>query len=92
MDGLPGWRIVDEHKLVKEFKCRDFLSALALTNAIGGIAEDEGHHPDITVGWGKVVVELWTHSVGGLSEYDFVVAAKIDAMADDLSPQFAPQD
>ena len=76
------------HRIQKRFECRDFLSALALTNAFGGIAEDEGHHPDLTVGWGKVVVDLWTHSADGLSEYDFIVAAKIDAIAQKLHPQF----
>ncbi|MEE2789813.1 MAG: 4a-hydroxytetrahydrobiopterin dehydratase [Myxococcota bacterium] len=78
---LSGWRIVDNARLVKRFAQPDFLSALALTNAFGGIAEDEGHHPDLTVGWGKVIVELWTHDVDGLSIYDFIVAAKLDAYA-----------
>ena len=88
LSAITGWDIIEGHRIQKRFECRDFLSALALTNAFGGIAEEEGHHPDLTVGWGKVVVDLWTHSADGLSEYDFIVAAKIDAIAQKLHPQF----
>lgn len=73
------WEVVEEKKIRKEFTFPDFKSALAFVNKVGGIAESEGHHPDIQLGWGRVVVELWTHAIGGLSENDFILAAKIDA-------------
>ena len=74
-----GWKVVDEHHLEKEFRFKDFREALDFTNRIGAIAEQEGHHPDIFLSWGKVKLELWTHSVGGLSENDFILAAKADS-------------
>ena len=72
------WRIVDEHHLEKEFRFRDFEQALSFTNAIGAIAEREGHHPDIHLAWGKVRIEIWTHKIDGLTRSDFILAAKID--------------
>ena len=74
-----GWRVVDEHHLEKSFDFPDFASALAFTNAVGAVAEEEGHHPDIHLAWGKVRVTIWTHKIDGLSRSDFVLAAKIDA-------------
>jgi len=76
----PGWKVVDEHHLEKEYRFADFKSALAFTNRVGGLAEEEGHHPDILLSWGKVVIQLWTHKINGLSESDFILAAKIDAL------------
>ena len=73
-----GWRIVDEHHLEKEFAFRDFAEALAFTNRVGALAEEEGHHPDIYLAWGKVRITIWTHKIDGLSRSDFVLAAKID--------------
>jgi 4a-hydroxytetrahydrobiopterin dehydratase len=73
-----GWEVVNEHHLRKEFGFRDFAEALAFTNRVGAIAEKEGHHPDIELSWGKVVVTIWTHKIDGLTESDFVLAAKID--------------
>ena len=73
-----GWRVVDEHHLEKDFKFPDFAQALSFTNAIGAIAEREGHHPDIHLAWGKVRVQIWTHKIDGLTRSDFVLAAKID--------------
>ncbi|MGZ8868559.1 MAG: 4a-hydroxytetrahydrobiopterin dehydratase [Thermoanaerobaculia bacterium] len=73
-----GWRVVDEHHLEKEFRFPDFAEALSFTNAIGAIAEREGHHPDISLAWGKVVVTIWTHKIDGLTRSDFILAAKID--------------
>jgi 4a-hydroxytetrahydrobiopterin dehydratase len=73
------WNIVDEHHLEKEFTFPDFAQALAFTNRVGGIAEAEGHHPDIYLAWGKVRVTIWTHKAGGLTRADFVLAAKIDS-------------
>ncbi|HEX7677179.1 MAG TPA: 4a-hydroxytetrahydrobiopterin dehydratase [Thermoanaerobaculia bacterium] len=72
------WRVVDEHHLEKEYTFPDFAQALAFTNRIGAIAEEEGHHPDIYLAWGKVGVKIWTHKVDGLTRADFVLAAKMD--------------
>ena len=77
---LRGWDAVDDHHLSKSISFPDFATALAFVNEIGALAEKEGHHPDITLSWGKVGIQLWTHSVGGLSESDFVLAAKIDKL------------
>ena len=71
------WRVVDEHHLEREFRFPDFAQALAFTNEVGAIAEEEGHHPDIYLAWGKVRVTIWTHKVDGLTRSDFVLAAKI---------------
>ena len=73
-----GWQVIGEHHLEKEFAFPDFATALAFTNRIGAIAEEEGHHPDIHLAWGKVRVTIWTHAVDGLTRSDFVLAAKID--------------
>ena len=75
------WSVVGEHHLEKEFHFPDFAKALAFTNAIGAVAEAEGHHPDIQLAWGKVRVTIWTHKIDGLTRSDFVLAAKIDAVA-----------
>jgi 4a-hydroxytetrahydrobiopterin dehydratase len=73
-----GWRVIDEHHLEKEYTFPDFVQALAFTNAVGAIAEEQGHHPDIYLAWGKVRVTTWTHKIDGLTRSDFVLAAKID--------------
>ncbi|HSN69422.1 MAG TPA: 4a-hydroxytetrahydrobiopterin dehydratase [Thermoanaerobaculia bacterium] len=73
-----GWEVVSGHHLRKEFRFRDFAEALAFTNRIGAIAEEQGHHPDIELAWGRVGVAIWTHKIDGLTESDFVLAAKID--------------
>ncbi len=75
-----GWRVIDEHHLEKEFRFPDFAEGLSFTNAVGAIAEREGHHPDIHLAWGKVRITIWTHKVDGLTRSDFVLAAKIDAI------------
>ena len=75
-----GWRVVDEHHLEKDFTFDDFAQALSFTNAVGAIAEREGHHPDIYLAWGKVRITIWTHKIDGLTRSDFVLAAKIDAV------------
>src|SRR4029077_11378055 len=75
-----AWRVVDEHHLEKEFRFPDFAQALAFTNKVGAIAEEEGHHPDIYLAWGKVRVTIWTHKVDGLTRSDFVLAAKIERL------------
>ena len=76
---LPGWTLA-AGRLRGAFRFPDFAQALAFVNAIGALAEAEDHHPDLTLSWGKVGVELWTHSVEGLSENDFILAAKIEAL------------
>ena len=73
-----GWRVVKKKQLEKEYKFKDFLGALKFTNRVGKIAEQVQHHPDIFLTWGKVKLNIWTHKVGGLTESDFILAAKID--------------
>jgi 4a-hydroxytetrahydrobiopterin dehydratase len=65
-------------RLVKQYRFPDFRQALAFVDRVGELAEEEGHHPDIELGWGRVKLTLWTHSIGGLSENDFILAAKAD--------------
>lgn len=79
LDG--GWEIVEEHHLTKTFTFPNFVEALAFVNRIGAVAEEQGHHPDLYLTWGKVRVDLWTHKIDGLSESDFILAAKIDRLA-----------
>lgn len=74
------WRVVDEHHLEKSFVFKDFREALAFTNRVGEVAEAQNHHPDIYLAWGKVKLTLWTHKIEGLTESDFVFAAKVDAL------------
>lgn len=77
---LKDWILSDDAKRIsKKYAFKDFKEALAFVNAVGAIAEQEGHHPDIELGWGKVSITLTTHAIGGLSQNDFIVAAKIDA-------------
>lgn len=73
-----GWRVVREHHLEKDYPFKNFKDALAFTNVVGAIAEREGHHPDIYLAWGKVGLTIWTHKIDGLTESDFVLAAKAD--------------
>jgi 4a-hydroxytetrahydrobiopterin dehydratase len=76
---LNGWMLVDEGKLLaKSFRFKDFVGAMQFVNAVAAIAEQEGHHPDLTISYSAVGVELTTHAIDGLSENDFIVAAKID--------------
>ncbi len=74
------WAVVDEHHLLGEFEFPNFIEALAFTNRVGALSEVEGHHPEITLTWGRASVKIWTHSIDGLSENDFILAAKIDAL------------
>ncbi len=74
------WKIVNEHHIARACKFPDFKSALAFVNRIGEVAEEQGHHPDILLGWGKVEITTWTHAVDGLTESDFILAAKIDQL------------
>jgi 4a-hydroxytetrahydrobiopterin dehydratase len=78
---LNGWSVTAAaagKRLEKEYRLPDFRSALAFVNRLGEIAEQEGHHPDLELGWGRVKITLWTHSIGGLSVNDFILAAKAD--------------
>jgi 4a-hydroxytetrahydrobiopterin dehydratase len=75
-----GWRVVDEHHLEKQFRFRDFAGALAFANRIGALADAESHHPDLHVAWGRLGVRVFTHVIDGLTENDFVLAAKIDRL------------
>ena len=78
MTQLEGWSVDGVEKLTRTYRFPDFVQALAFVNRLGEVAEEEGHHPDILLTWGKVKVCLWTHSVSGLTENDFIVAAKAD--------------
>ena len=75
---LKDWEVIENHKLHKSVKTKDFQQALDLANKVGAIAEEEGHHPDLLVRWGELGIDMWTHAVNGLSEADFIMAAKID--------------
>ena len=75
-----GWNVIKEHHLEKEWKFDDFQTALDFTNRIGSLAEEQGHHPDIYLAWGKVGIKMWTHKIGGLTDSDFILAAKIDSV------------
>jgi 4a-hydroxytetrahydrobiopterin dehydratase len=75
---VPEWKVVDGHDISREFKFPDFVQALAFVNKVGVIAEEQGHHPDILLSWGKANVTTWTHKINGLTESDFILAAKID--------------
>ena len=78
--GLPFWKVIEEHHLEKSFLFRDFVTALDFVVGIGKMAEQEGHHPDLCLSWGKVYVKIYTHKIRGLSENDFILAAKIDEL------------
>lgn len=73
-----GWDVINEHHLVRMFAFHDFREALDFTNSVGEIAEQEQHHPDIYLTYGKVEIKIWTHNIDGLSENDFILASKID--------------
>jgi len=75
-----GWNAIENHHLEREFRFKNFRQALDFANKVGEIAESQGHHPDIYLAWGKVKITLWTHKIDGLSENDFILAAKVDAI------------
>jgi 4a-hydroxytetrahydrobiopterin dehydratase len=77
---IEGWEAPANHHLTKTFKLSDFATALAFVDRIGALAEEQGHHPDLYLAWGKVRVDLWTHKIDGLTESDFILAAKIDRL------------
>jgi len=75
---LPDWKLIAEHHLTKTFIFPDFKQALAFVNRAGAVAEAEGHHPDLLLTWGRVDVKTYTHKIDGLTESDFILAARID--------------
>ena len=77
---LPDWNVVGEHHLYRSYAFPDFRTALAFVNRVGELAEQQGHHPDIDLTWGKAGFKIWTHKIDGLTESDFVLAAKIDEL------------
>lgn len=78
---VPEWKVVDNHHLERMFPFKGFQPALDFVNRAGEVAEAEGHHPDIYLAWGKVGISIWTHKIDGLTESDFILAAKIDRLA-----------
>ncbi len=74
------WKIVHEHHLEKEFEFKNFKEALRFTNKVGNLAEEQAHHPDIYLAWGLVRIAIWTHKIDGLTESDFILAAKINEL------------
>lgn len=77
-EGAPFWKVIEEHHLLKTFLFLDFAQALEFVNRLGAVAEQEGHHPDLCLSWGQVDVKIFTHKIDGLSENDFILAAKVD--------------
>lgn len=75
-----AWRVVDGHHLNRVFVFPDFVKGLAFVNRVGELAEQEGHHPNLHLTWGRVEIDIWTHKIDGLTESDFVLAAKIDQL------------
>ena len=74
------WKVINEHHLTRAFTFPNFKQALDLVNKVGALAEEQGHHPDIVLKWGKVEITLWTHKIDGLTESDFIMAAKIERL------------
>jgi 4a-hydroxytetrahydrobiopterin dehydratase len=79
---VPRWQVVNEHHMTRGFTFPDFKQALDFVNRVGALAEAQGHHPDILLAWGKAEITLWTHKIDGLTESDFIMAAKIDGLAE----------
>jgi 4a-hydroxytetrahydrobiopterin dehydratase len=77
---VPEWKVIDGHHITRTFTFPDFRQALTFVNKVGELAEQQGHHPDILLSWGKAEVTTWTHKINGLTESDFVLAAKIDQL------------
>lgn len=75
---IPVWQVVNDHHLTRQFHFSNFATALRFVNQIGDIAEAQGHHPDVELVWGRVGLKMWTHKIDGLTESDFVFAAKVD--------------
>jgi 4a-hydroxytetrahydrobiopterin dehydratase len=80
LNELNGWEAVDEHHLQKHYKFKNFLEAQTFITRVGTLAEEQSHHPDMCFGWGYAEIKIWTHKINGLSEGDFILAAKIDKL------------
>ena len=78
---LDGWEVVNEHHLKRGYRFSNFREAQVFVNRVGDLAEEQGHHPDICFGWGQAKISIWTHKIGGLTESDFILAAKIDKLS-----------
>ena len=76
----PAWEVTGGHHITRKFSFPDFKAALAFVNRVGGVAEAEGHHPDILLAWGRAEITIYTHKIDGLTESDFILAAKIDVL------------
>ena len=77
---VPGWEVVDEHHLKREFRFKNFRETLDFVNRVGELAEEQAHHPDIAFGWGRAEIVIFTHKIDGLTESDFILAAKVDRL------------
>ncbi|MGH9580394.1 MAG: 4a-hydroxytetrahydrobiopterin dehydratase [Terriglobales bacterium] len=77
---VPDWEVINDHHLARAFRFPDFRQALEFVDRVGALAEEQGHHPDIYLAWGKVEITIWTHKIDGLTESDFILAAKIDRL------------
>ncbi len=82
IEQLDEWEAVEEHHLKKSYEFKDFRESLVFVNRVGALAEEQGHHPDICFGWGRAEITIWTHKIDGLTESDFILAAKIDKLGD----------
>jgi len=80
LDLGQGWVLSKTNKLYKKFNFNNFIAAISFANKIAKIAEQEAHHPDLTIAWGKCIVRIWTHKINGLTESDFILAAKIETI------------
>jgi 4a-hydroxytetrahydrobiopterin dehydratase len=77
---VNSWEVINEHHLSKTYKFANFREAQTFVDRVGNLAEEQGHHPDICFGWGRAEITIWTHKIDGLTESDFILAAKIDAL------------
>jgi len=77
---VPQWKVINEHHITRAFTFPDFKQALAFVNRVGDVAEEQGHHPDILLTWGKAEITMWTHKIDGLTRSDLIMAAKIDQL------------
>ena len=78
---VPQWKVVNEHHITRTFTFPDFKQTLDFVNRVGAVAEQQGHHPDILLTWGKAEITMWTHKIDGLTQSDFIMAAKIDQLS-----------
>ena len=80
LNELNGWDVIDEHHLLKKYRFKNFLEAQTFIKSVCSLSEEQGHHPDICFGWGYAEIKIWTHKIDGLSEGDFILAAKMDLL------------